>query len=65
MSLNVKLNKQKKYKFLQLAEDGTLLKVYDTVEDIIKENPTYKWQNIYSVCNGYKKEYTDINGKKN
>jgi group I intron endonuclease len=55
MSLNVKLTKQQKYKFLKLSEDNTLIKVYDTVEEIIKENPSYKWQNIYSVCNGYKK----------
>jgi len=25
-----------------------------SVEEIIKFNPNYKWQNIYAVCNGYK-----------
>lgn len=55
MALNVKRTKQKKYRFLQFNEDGTLVKTYETVEEIIKENPSYKWQNIYSVCNGYKK----------
>lgn len=54
MSLKLKELKQK-YTFLQLSEEGVLIKEYNTVDDIIKENPTYKWQNIYSVCNGYKK----------
>ncbi len=55
MRINVKLTKQKKYRYLKLDEQGALIKIYDTVEEIIKENPSYKWQNIYSVCNGYKK----------
>lgn len=64
MSLNVKLTKQKKYKFLQLNEDETIFKIYETVEEIIKENPNYKWQNIYSVCNGYKKRMYGYKWKK-
>lgn len=64
MKLNLKLTKQKKYKFLQLNEDETLFKIYETVEEIIKENPTYKWQNIYSVCNGYKKRIYGYKWKK-
>lgn len=55
MAQSVKRTKQKKYMFLKMNEEGTVLQTYDTVEDIIKENPSYKWQNIYSVCNGYKK----------
>lgn len=55
MRLNVKKTKQKKHRFLQLNEDETIVKIFETIDDIIKENPTYKWQNIYSVCNGYKK----------
>lgn len=47
--------KKKKYKFKQLNEAGELLKEWDSIEDIISANPTWKWQNIYSVCNGYKK----------
>lgn len=54
MSLNVKRARQKKYKFLQLSENNDIVKIYDTLEQIIQENPTYKWQNIYAVCNGYK-----------
>lgn len=47
--------KKKKYKFRQLNEDMTVVKVWDSVDDIIAENPEWKWQNIYSVCNGHKK----------
>lgn len=55
MAKNVKLTRQEKYKFIQLNEEENTIKEYNTMEDIIKENPTYKWQNIYAVCNGYKK----------
>ena len=64
MSLNVKLTRQKKYRFLQLDENDTLIKVYDTIDEIIKENPSYKWQNIYAVCNGYKKRIYGYKWKK-
>lgn len=56
MSINVKIARQKKYKFIQLFDDNTVFQEYDSVEEIIQKNPTYKWQNIYSVCNGYKKK---------
>ena len=55
ISRSVKTTKQTKFKFLQYTSDMTLVKVWNTVEDILIANPTYKWQNIYSVCNGYKK----------
>lgn len=55
MALNVKKSKQAMWRFLKMDEEGNILQTYETVEDIIKENPSYKWQNIYSVCNGYKK----------
>ena len=64
MKINVKLTKQKKYKFIQLTEDDIIIKVYNSVEEIIKNNPTYKWQNIYSVCNGYKKRIYGYKWKK-
>lgn len=47
--------KKQQYRFRQLDCDGKLVKEWDTVDDIIKANPSWKWQNIYSVCNGYKK----------
>lgn len=53
MRANLKKLKQK-YRFLQYDKQKNLIKVWDTVEDIISANPEYKWQNIYSVCNGYK-----------
>ncbi len=49
--------KMLKYKIEQYSHDKKILiKVWNSVQDIIRENPTYKWQNIYSVCNGYKKK---------
>lgn len=56
MSIKVSKSKQK-YKFHQIDKDGNHIFTWDSVEDIIRENPSYKWQNIYSVCNGYKKTY--------
>lgn len=49
------VEKKKKYDFLQLNEDGSLVRRWSSMDEIINENPEYKWQNIYSVCNGYKK----------
>lgn len=60
-----KVSKAKRlYDFEQYSKDGVLLKVWESVEDIISENPDYKWQNIYSVCNGYKKSYRGFIWKK-
>lgn len=42
------------YEFEQYTKTMELIKVWNSIDDIIKENPEYKWQNIYSVCNGYK-----------
>jgi len=50
-----KVSKAKcKYKILQYTKEMVLIKEYNSVKQIIEENPDYKWQNIYSVCNGYK-----------
>lgn len=44
-----------KYLIHQYSKDGqTLIKIWEKVKDIIKENPTYKTHNIYSVCSGAK-----------
>lgn len=48
---------KQKYRFYQYDRLGGLLKVWDSVEEIISENPSWKWQNIYSACNGYKPTY--------
>jgi hypothetical protein len=63
MRLKVK-QKKEKYRFLQLSENNALIKVYETIDEVIKENPNYKWQNIYSVCNGYKKRIYGFKWKK-
>jgi group I intron endonuclease len=64
MALNVKKTKQLKYKFYKMDEQENILQEYNSIEDILKENPTYKWQNIYSVCNGYKKRIYGFKWKK-
>lgn len=55
---------KRKYDFEQYSKDGELLKVWESVEQIVLANPEYKWQNIYSVCNGYKKSYRGFVWKK-
>lgn len=54
MAQKVKKKKQEKYKFIQMTREGEVIREWDTVEEILEANPTWKWQNIYSVCNGYK-----------
>lgn len=45
-----------KYKIYQYDKNTLeLIKVWDYIADIIKENPTYKRHNIYAVCSGEKK----------
>lgn len=46
--------KQHKFKIQQFDKNNIFIKEWFSVEEIIKSNPTYKWQNIYAVCNGYK-----------
>ena len=43
-----------KYIIKQFTKDGKLVKEWNRVKDIIKENPTYKVHNIYAVCSGEK-----------
>lgn len=57
MAIKVKQTKQNKYKFNQYSKDKVLIKTWNSVEEILINNLSYKWQNIYSVCNGYKKSY--------
>jgi len=46
--------KKHKFKIQQFDKDNIFIKEWLSVKEIIKSNPNYKWQNIYSVCNGYK-----------
>jgi len=48
---------QEKYNFLQYDKSMNFIKKWSSVKDILKENSDWKWQNIYSVCNGYKPSY--------
>lgn len=56
--------KKQKFDFLQLDEEGNLIRRWGSIEEIISENPSWKWQNIYSVCNGYKKRIYGFKWKK-
>lgn len=47
--------KKTKYKIEQYDKEMNLIKTWDSVKTIITENPNFKWQQIYAVCNGYKK----------
>lgn len=50
-----KVSKQNtKYYILQYTKEGKFVKRWETVRDILKENPTYKRHNIYAVCSGEK-----------
>ena len=49
--------------------NGVPIKVYSRIEDVIKDNPTFKAQTIRGCCNGNKKtaygyiwRYIDDNG---
>ena len=53
-SVNKIRKKISKYKIYQYTKDDELVKVWDYINDIIKENPTYKKHNIYAVCSGEK-----------
>lgn len=56
MANKVKMAKRK-FIFHQFDKLGNFIKTYESVEQIVNENEGFKWQNIYSVCNGYKKSY--------
>lgn len=43
--------------FIQKMKDGTVIAVWQNINQILHCNPGYKWQNIYAACNGSKKRY--------
>ena len=53
MSKKVSKSKQK-YNFYQYDKNMNLIRIWNSVKEIIESNPDYKWQQIYSVCNGNK-----------
>lgn len=48
---------REQYDYLQLNRDGTFVRRWTSVKEIVAANPEYKWQNIYNVCHGYKPTY--------
>lgn len=53
--MRIRVSEKKiQYYVIQYSKDGNFIKKWDSIKEILKENPSYKWQNIYSVCNGYK-----------
>lgn len=55
-NMSKKLSKIKqKFYYLQLTNDAVIIKVWNSIYEITTSNPSYKWQNIHSVCNGHKK----------
>lgn len=63
MAQKVKKSKEK-YRFFKLDEEENILESFETLEELLFKNPNYKWQNIYSVCNGYKKRIYGYKWKK-
>jgi group I intron endonuclease len=64
-SMALKLSKIKqRYRFMQCQPNGEIIRTWNTVKEIVAANPEYKWQNIYSVCNGYKPTYMGYVWKK-
>lgn len=57
-------NAKKKYRFMQFDRSGNVLRIWDDIAEIVSANPEYKWQNIYSVCNGHKPSYMGFIWKK-
>ena len=45
------------YDFVQYDRNMNFIKRWKSIKEIIENYPSYKWQNIYSVCDGYKPTY--------
>jgi group I intron endonuclease len=50
-------NSKKKYIFHQYDKRGLLMNTFSDMDEIITQNPNYKWQNIYAACSKYKPTY--------
>lgn len=49
-----KMSLLKSHAIVQYDKDGNPIKVYDNINDILKENPKFKGQTIRGACNGSK-----------
>jgi hypothetical protein len=43
-----------KYYIDQYSKDGQFIRRWSSVKEVIENNQSYKWQQIYSVCSGHK-----------
>ena len=64
MALRVKQTKQKKHRWFQYTMEGELIRIWETVDEILEANPGYKWQNIYAAANGNKHTYMQFQWRK-
>jgi len=55
-NMSSKVSKAKRIHIFKRLHKETLivLQVYQDLEEILNENPKFKWQNIYAACNGNK-----------
>lgn len=63
MAKNVGLKKEK-YRFFQYTKNHELVRTWESMREIISENPDFHVQAIYSVCGGHKKSYRGFVWKK-
>jgi group I intron endonuclease len=54
MAAKVSLSKRR-YRFHKCDENDNVIETFESVRDIVEKYSSYKWQNIYSVCDGHKK----------
>lgn len=43
--------------FIQRTKQGECVAVWSNINQILENNPGYKWQNVYAACNGSKASY--------
>lgn len=54
----------RKYDFVQLSRDGSVVRFWTSIEQILRENPAFKKQCIYAVCDGHKRSYLGFGWRK-
>lgn len=53
-----------KYDFIQMDRAGNVIRVWSDIRTILLENPDFKKQCIYAVCDGYKNTYKNFRWRK-
>lgn len=54
LNMTTKVSKGRIYNIEQYDKDGNFIRRWESPAEIIKENPSYKRNNIYAVCSGEK-----------